>query len=73
MTRETVAEFESLSVEEQIKLVQELWDRIAANPDAIPLTEAQRAELERRLASERIDPPAGIPWDEVRCRALGDA
>ena len=73
MTRETVAEFESLSVDEQIKLVQELWDRIATNPDALPVTDAQRAELDRRLGEERTAPPEGVPWDELRRRAIGDA
>ena len=37
---------EKLSVEERLVLVEELWDSIA---EATPLTEAQRAELDRRL------------------------
>ena len=71
MTKATAMEFERLSVAEQIRLVGELWDRIAASPERVPLSDAQRTELDRRLASEREAPPAGIPWESVKRRALG--
>jgi putative addiction module component (TIGR02574 family) len=31
------------------RLGEELWDSLAVSPEAIPLTEAQRTELDRRL------------------------
>ncbi len=55
--------FDELSVPEQIHHVQELWDRIAAQPDQVPVTEAQRAELRRRL---EMTPRAGRSWEDVR-------
>ena len=58
--------FDELSVPEQILHVQELWDRIAAHPEQVPVTEAQRAELRRRLAAHRDDPTAGRSWEDVR-------
>ena len=58
--------FDELSVPEQILHVQELWDRIAAHPEKVPVTEAQRAELRRRLAAHRDDPTAGRSWEDVR-------
>lgn len=57
-----------LSVSERIQLAEDLWDSIAAEPDALPLTDAQRAEIERRLAEHDRDPESTIPWEEVRAR-----
>lgn len=54
---------EQLSVEERLALVEELWDSIAADT---PLTDAQRAELDRRLADHEAHPDEVIPWEEVK-------
>ena len=55
-----------LSVAERVQLVGELWDSIAADADAFPLTEAHKAELDRRLADHEADPDSAIPWEQVR-------
>ena len=55
----------SLTSEERLSLLDELWDSLAATPEALPLTEAQRAELDRRLDDLDAEGPVGIPWDEV--------
>jgi putative addiction module component (TIGR02574 family) len=57
-----------LSVEERIQLVEDLWDSIAADTGDIALTEAQRVELERRLADLEQNPDAVEPWNDVRAR-----
>lgn len=44
-----------LPVDERIKLVEELWDSIASDQDALPLTQEQKAELDRRLDVYEID------------------
>jgi putative addiction module component (TIGR02574 family) len=56
----------NLSVEERIQLVEAIRDSIADNPEALPVTEAQRAGLDRRLAAHRRDPGASRPWSQVR-------
>ena len=56
----------SLSVEERIQLVEAIWDSIADRPDSLPVTGAQRAELDRRLAAHRKDPGATRSWPQVR-------
>ena len=61
----------SLTPEERLDLLEELWDTLAARPEAIPLTEAQRAELDRRLDDLEREGPVGIPWDEVFGRIRG--
>lgn len=58
-----------LSVDERIELVQEIWDSVAAEPEAMPLTESQKQEIDRRLAAHREDPDAVVPWDTVKARA----
>ena len=55
-----------LGIEERLALVEELWDSIAADSTAIPLTGAQRAELDRRLADHEANPADVVPWEEVK-------
>jgi putative addiction module component (TIGR02574 family) len=61
---------ERLSVDERIALVQEIWDGIAPEVERSPLTEAQRLEVDRRLAAHRANPDAAIPWEQVEAEAL---
>jgi len=58
-----------LSVAERIELVETIWDSIAASPDTLPVTQAQKMELDRRLAEYRANPEAGRTWQEV-CGSL---
>lgn len=44
-----------LTVDERIKLVEELWDSIASDQEALPLTVEQKAELDRRLDAYEVD------------------
>jgi putative addiction module component (TIGR02574 family) len=55
-----------LRLEERLSLVEELWDSIAADSEALPLTGPQRVELDRRLADHEADPTDVTSWDEVR-------
>jgi putative addiction module component (TIGR02574 family) len=58
----------SLSIAERIELIGDLWDSMAEVPEAITLTEAQKAELDRRLDAYHQDPTGGVPWPAVRDR-----
>lgn len=60
--------FDALPVEEKIRHVQDLWDRIAASPGDIEVTPAQRDELERRLRDHEENPGEYITWEELRAR-----
>lgn len=64
----SMADILRLSVAERILLVEDIWDSIANNPEAIELPESQRAELDARLAAHRRDPSAGIEWEELKKR-----
>jgi len=39
-------------------------------PEALPISDELRAELDRRLADSEADPEAGSSWEEVRSRIL---
>ena len=49
-----------------LALVEDIWDSIAADSAALPLTDAQRAELDRRLADHETNPDDVVPWEELR-------
>jgi putative addiction module component (TIGR02574 family) len=55
-----------LSVEERLALVEDLWDSIAEESAAASLTDAQRAELDRRLADYASNPDDVVPWEDVK-------
>ncbi len=65
-----VAEILELPVTERIRLVELIWDSIAAVPEAVPVSEELKVELDRRLAEFEANPEAGLPWEEVRERVL---
>jgi putative addiction module component (TIGR02574 family) len=59
-----------LTVAERITLVQQIWDSIEAEAEQAPLTEAQKREIDRRLAAHEANPGAAIPWEQVEAEAL---
>jgi len=61
--------FDHMTRAERILYVQDLWDRIAAEPDPVPLTDAQRLELRRRVEEHRADPGLAVSWEQVLERA----
>jgi putative addiction module component (TIGR02574 family) len=50
-----------LTVDERIKLVEDLWDSIAADEGALPVTADQKTELDRRLNTYAVDKTRGRP------------
>ena len=59
-----------LPLSERLKLVEAIWDSIVEAPEVLELTEAQRAELDRRLDDYEKNPDIGSPWSEVKARIL---
>jgi len=66
-------EISAMSVEDRLRLVEGIWESIADDPDGLALTEAQKEELERRIADHAVSPEAVIPWEVVRADALARA
>jgi len=53
----------ALSAEERLALLGEIWDSL--EPADIPVSQAQRDELDRRLEDLESEGDRGIPWEEV--------
>ena len=58
-------DFSHLTPAEREQLANELWESLADEPEALPLTDAQAEELDRRLAAYQDDPSSAMPWREV--------
>jgi putative addiction module component (TIGR02574 family) len=57
-----------LSPAEKLQLVEDLWDDLAATPEAVPVYDWQKEELDRRKANLKKNPAAGLTWEEVKRR-----
>lgn len=59
------ANLRKLPLDERIRLVEDLWDSIAADQSLLPLTSEQRIELDRRLDAYELDRNAGRTAEDV--------
>ena len=57
-----------LPIDEKLRLVQDLWESIAADAAAVPVNSEHLAEIEERLAKYQIDGDRGAPLREVVAR-----
>jgi putative addiction module component (TIGR02574 family) len=60
---------DKLSLDERVVLAHQLWDSVRADIERQPLTEAQHAELQRRIAAADAHPERAIPWEQIRADA----
>jgi len=72
MARITVDQLLDMPTAERLELAQALWDSVAANPENVPLTEAQREELDRRLDDYERNPNDGSPWESIKRSLRGE-
>ena len=59
--------FES-SPSEKLQLVEDLWDDLAATPDAVPIQDWQKKELALRKANLIQNPASSLAWEEIKRR-----
>ena len=57
-----------LSPSEKLQLVEDLWDDLASEPEAVPVHDWQKEELARRKANLMNNPASGLAWEEVKRR-----
>jgi putative addiction module component (TIGR02574 family) len=70
MIAEKIPELKTLSPEEKLVLVGELWNELAAHPDALPPREDHIKLLRERLEHYRQHPNDVVAWEEVKSRIL---
>jgi putative addiction module component (TIGR02574 family) len=63
-----IASIFDLSPSEKLQLVEDLWDDLAAAPEAVPVHEWQKEELARRKANLMRTPASALTWEEVKRR-----
>jgi len=61
-----LAKVASLSPADRLELISAVWDTLL--PDDLPVTEAERALLDARLADLEANPDDQSPWPEVKAR-----
>ena len=64
-----MVDVESLTPDQQLDLIGDLWERLSRSPGGMPLTATQKAEIDRRSddldEDVRAGGPLGIPWEDV--------
>jgi putative addiction module component (TIGR02574 family) len=63
----TISVFD-LSPLEKLQLVEDLWDDLAATPEAVPVHDWHKGELARRKANLMQHPASGLTWEDVQRR-----
>ncbi len=63
-------EVESWPIDDRLRLVQDVWDRLAAGGQEPELSDEMKTEIDRRLAAHAANPEAAIPWEQVEAEAL---
>ena len=69
MSGTDIAEILKLPVEERLRIVELIWDSIAADPSALPVGDAHRAVVDERLAEHARGPYDVLTRDEVLAEA----
>lgn len=55
-----------LPLPDQLQLVEDLWDHIAASKEPLPVPDWQKDELDRRKRNFEANPDSAIPWDDAK-------
>lgn len=66
-----VAEILEMSVDDRLRIVEDIWDSIAADSKDLKVSNELRQELDRRLEAYKEDPDAGVSWEDLDNRLAG--
>ena len=69
MSDADLAEILKLPVEERLRLVELIWESLAADPSGVPLGDAHRAVIDERLAEHERNPDDVVARDDVLAEA----
>jgi putative addiction module component (TIGR02574 family) len=62
----TLNQIAALSIKDRIRLVQAIWDSIAAEQAYPDLTKQQKRDLDRRIDDYEANPDNVLTWEEIR-------
>ena len=65
MKKITATDTIELSIPERIQLVEDIWDTIATEAQAVELTEDEKRLIDERLEAYHRNPQLGSPWQDV--------
>ena len=72
MTRVPIEQILELPLAERVELAQQIWESVFEQSEDIPLTTAQKEELERRWRAFQRRPDEGEPWEDVKRSLLNE-
>jgi putative addiction module component (TIGR02574 family) len=70
VTDTPTSDLTKLPVDERLKLIEELWDSLDNDIEALPMPQWHRDELDKRLDALDSGASVGAPWAEVKQRIL---
>ncbi len=60
-----------LPASERLQLIEAIWDSLVEVPEAVPISDDVKDELDRRLEAYYADPTSARPWDEIKQELFG--
>jgi putative addiction module component (TIGR02574 family) len=63
---QTVTSIFDLSPSEKLRLIEDLWDDLAATPEVIPVHDRHKEELARRKTNLIQNPASGLTWEAAK-------
>lgn len=66
-----LSEILELPVPERLQLLEAIWDSLVEVPEAIPISDDLKVELDRRLEAYYSDRSSARPWDEIKDELFG--
>jgi len=58
-------DLDRLSTDERLGLLEQVWESLSQEPEAVPLTEGQKRDLDARLDELESQGPDGLTWEDV--------
>ena len=72
MSRVPLDQILELPASDRVEIAQVIWESVFEHPEAVPLTQAQKDELERRWRAFEQNPDEGELWDDVKRSLLSE-
>lgn len=65
-------EIRQMTVTERLKLLGDIWETLMEEQAPLPLSDAETAQIDRRVEAYRQHGDRGISWDELERRFDGE-